>query len=76
MFNEADLINYSQIDTENMMFVGSKISYLLFGLIEIIAGFVLLYFFVGLALVAGLIMLIAISILSFSISRYNIKLGD
>lgn len=76
LFNEADLINYSQIDTENMMLVGSKLSYFLFGLIEMIAGFVLLYFFVGFAFLAGLIMLIAISALSFSISRYNIKLGD
>lgn len=76
LFNEADLINYSQIDTENMMLVGSKLSYFLFGLIEMIAGFVLLYFFVGFAFLSGLVMLIAISALSFSISRYNIKLGD
>jgi hypothetical protein len=76
IFNEADLINYSQIDTENMMLVGSKLSYLLFGLIEMVAGFILLYFFIGFAFLAGLLMLIAISSLSFSISRYNLKLGD
>ena len=58
------------------MFVGSKLSYFIFGVIETIAGFLMLYLFIGLPFVAGLIVLVVISSLSFSISTCNLSLGE
>ena len=75
-FNASDIISYSQTDTDNMMLIGSKMAYFIFGLIEIIAGFSLLYWFIGFAFIAGLVLLILISLLTFSISTCNIDLRN
>jgi hypothetical protein len=75
-FTEGDIIGYSQIDTENMMYVGSKLAYFIFGIIEILAGFGLLYWFVGLAFIAGLIILLLLSTVTFLISTYSIDATD
>jgi hypothetical protein len=32
-FTESDIISYSQIDTDNMMYIGSRFAYFIFGLI-------------------------------------------
>jgi hypothetical protein len=32
-FTESDIISYSQTDTDNMMYIGSKLAYFIFGLI-------------------------------------------
>lgn len=75
-FAESDIISYSQIDTDNMMYIGSKLAYFIFGLIEIFAGFGLLYWFVGLSFIAGLIILVVISAVTFIISSCNVGLGE
>lgn len=75
-FAESDIISYSQIDTDNMMYIGSKLAYFIFGLIEIFAGFALLYWFVGFSFVAGLIVLVVISVVTFIISSCNVHLGE
>jgi hypothetical protein len=31
-YSESDIISYSQIDTDNMMYIGSKLSYFFFGI--------------------------------------------
>ena len=75
-YKDGDIIGYSQIDTENMMYIGSKVAYFVSGVIEVVAGFALLYWFVGLAFLAGLIVLLVLSILTFFITRYGIDLTE
>ena len=75
-FTESDIINYSQIDTDNMMYIGSRLAYFIFGLIELFAGFGLLYWFVGYSFIAGLIVLVVITIITFLISSCNVNLGE
>lgn len=75
-FSESDIISYSQIDTDNMMYIGSKLAYFIFGLIELLAGFGLLYWFVGYSFIAGLIVLVVISVVTFVISSCNVHLGE
>lgn len=75
-YKDGDIIGYSQIDTENMMYIGSKVAYFVSGVIEVMAGFALLYWFVGLAFLAGLIVLLILSILTFFITRYGMDLTE
>lgn len=75
-FNEGDIIGYSQIDTDNMMYVGSKLAYFIFGVIEVFAGFGLLYWFVGFAFIAGLIVLLLLSTITFLISSCSVSVTD
>lgn len=71
-FSESDIIGYSQVDTDNMMYVGSRLAYFVFGIIEIFAGFGLLYWFVGLAFIAGVVILVFVSLLTFIISSCSV----
>jgi len=75
-FSESDIIGYSQVDTDNMMYVGSKLAYFVFGIIEICAGFGLLYWFVGSAFIAGVVVLIFVSLLTFIVSSCSVKLTE
>ena len=71
-FTEGDVISLSQIDTDNLMYVGSKLAYFVFGTIELFFGFGLLYWFIGVSFVAGLIILITVSAITFFVSLYGI----
>jgi hypothetical protein len=72
-FSQSDIIGYSQVDTDNLMYVGSRLAYFVFGSVEILAGFGLLYWFVGLAFIAGLVVLLLLSSLTFIISSCNVS---
>jgi hypothetical protein len=72
-FSESDIIGFSQVDTDSMMYVGSRLAYFVFGIIEVLAGFALLYWFVGLAFIAGLVVLLFLSFLTFLISTCNVQ---
>lgn len=75
-FAQSDIISYSQIDTDNMMYIGSKLAYFIFGIVEILTGFALLYWFVGLTFIAGFVVLVLITVITFVISSCNIHLTD
>lgn len=75
-YDESDIINYSQVDTDNMTYIGNKLSYFVFGITEIIAGFAILYWFVGFVFISGLIVLVLISAITFTISSCSIGLAD
>lgn len=55
------------------MYVGSKLAYFVFGTIEILFGFALLYWFVGISFITGLVILIVVSAITFFVSLYGIK---
>jgi hypothetical protein len=59
-----------------MMYIGSKLMYFIFGIIEVFAGFGLLYWFVGTAFIAGVIVLLTLSTLTFLISLYGVEATD
>ncbi len=63
----------SQIDTDNLMYVGSKLAYFIFGIVDLLFGFALLYWFIGISFIAGMIILIFVSAITFFVSRYGIK---
>jgi hypothetical protein len=58
------------------MYIGSKLAYFIFGIVEIFTGFALLYWFVGLAFIAGFVVLVLITVITFVISSCNIHLTD
>ena len=72
-FSEGDVISLSQIDTDNLMYVGSKLAYFVFGTFDIFFGFGLLYWFIGVPFVTGLVILIVVSAITFLVSLYGIK---
>jgi hypothetical protein len=58
------------------MYIGSKLAYFIFGFIELFAGFGLLYWFVGFSFVAGLIVLVIITLVTLAISSCNVHLAE
>lgn len=52
---------------------GSKFYYFISGIIEIIVGLGLLYWFVGLAFISGLVTTLIISIITYFITNYGVK---
>jgi ABC-type bacteriocin/lantibiotic exporter with double-glycine peptidase domain len=68
-FTEADIINYSQIDAENLNQIGSKFIFFIFGLVEIIVELIILYIFVGLLFLIPLGIMTITTIVSFTIGN-------
>jgi ABC-type bacteriocin/lantibiotic exporter with double-glycine peptidase domain len=76
-FTEADIINYSQIDADNLTHFATKLMFFSFGVVEIVIGLVLLYIFIGLLFLIPLGVMIIINLISFKIGSatldYNMK---
>jgi ABC-type transport system involved in cytochrome bd biosynthesis fused ATPase/permease subunit len=77
-FSEADIINYSQIDAENLNQIAVKLIFFVFGICEIIAGLALMYVFVGPMFLIALGIMVLINLISFKIGKvtmeYNLKI--
>jgi ABC-type transport system involved in cytochrome bd biosynthesis fused ATPase/permease subunit len=77
-FSEADIINYSQIDADNLNQIAAKLIFFVFGICEIIAGLALMYVFVGPMFLIALGIMVLINFISFKIGKvtmeYNLKI--
>jgi ABC-type multidrug transport system fused ATPase/permease subunit len=72
-FSEADIINHSQIDAENLNKIASKLIFFVFGIFEIIAGLILLYVFTGLIFLIALGIMVLINFISFRIGLVTME---
>lgn len=71
-FTEADIINLSQIDAENLNQFGAKVVFVIFGLIEVAAELTILYFFIGLLLLIPLGVMVVINLANFKIGAITV----
>lgn len=71
-FTETDIINYSQIDAENLTNLASRLIFFLFGVIEIISGVGLLYAFIGILVLIPIGVMVIINLISFKIGKSTI----
>ncbi len=56
--------------------VGPKIYYFVFGILEIFGGLGLLYWFVGLAFIAAIVVIIIISLITYIITSYGMRFTE
>lgn len=75
-FSEADIINLSQIDAENLNQVASKAIYLLFGIVQVVVELLILYFFIGWLFLIPLVTMALITAINFCIGRATIDLSQ
>ena len=54
----------------------SRLYYFVFGIVDFIVGFGLLYWFVGLAFLAGLVVCLLISIITYFVTSYGVKVTE
>lgn len=71
-FKQADIINYCQIDADNLKYLAQRLIYFFFGVVEIVVGLLLLYVFIGILFLIPLVTMIVINMISFSIGKKTI----
>jgi ABC-type bacteriocin/lantibiotic exporter with double-glycine peptidase domain len=74
-FSEADIINLSQIDAENLNQVAAKAIFLLFGVVQVIVELSILYIFIGWLFIIPLVIVALISLINFCIGKSTIGLS-
>lgn len=72
-FSSSDIINYSQVDSERMTYFGNQLSSLLSTPIQLVIGIVIMWFFIGISFLAGLITTVIMIWITFIVSKYTIK---
>ena len=71
-YNEADIINYSQIDAANLKKMATILIFFVFGVIEIIVGLVLFYLFIGIQFFIVIGIMVLINLVSYKIGKSTI----
>lgn len=75
-FSESDIINYSQVDAERMTYMGYQLAALLVAPIQIIVGVLLMYFFIGVSFVSGIVTMLVMIICTFFLSKKAVALNE
>ena len=75
-FTEAEIINYCEVDSERLVYVGDQIASFMYGPIQIVVGLVMMYFVLGIAFLSAIGTMIVILIISYFISKVSVKLNE
>lgn len=75
-FSEAEIINYSQVDSEKLTYIGQQFAAFLYGPIQIIAGLIILYISIDIAFFSVIGIVAVLLIIGYFLSKINIRLND
>jgi len=79
-FSESEIINYSQVDAERLSGGGYEFAAILIAPLQIVVGILMMYYFIGISFLSGIIMLIVVLLITYFITKrtfdYNKKLLD
>ena len=74
-YSVSDIINYSEVDAQRMTFMGFQMVTALFCPFQIVVGFLLLYFYIGVSFLAGagvmMLLMIFTGVFSRILSKKN-----
>lgn len=74
-FREAEIINYSQVDSERLVAVGDQLSAFLYGPLQIVVGLVMMYYILGFTFLATIAVIVVVMAASYFFSKITVKLN-
>lgn len=72
----AELINYTEVDAQRLTDIGWNTSSLIFSPTVLIFGIIMMYNYIGLPFVSGMLVMIMISVLVYFLTKYQTKAND